>query len=267
MSGGEDYTPGGICGLEIKDRAAPSKDIKWVFPDRMEKKGAFKFAAVWVNEFLDARVSEASGMTVGKLFGTARLTRGLMASNWQKKLGAYLMEHHIEEAKAIDYDSVADIEIPRRIAVLYFAERCRDEYDSIAAGDMSALERPDMRARLQLPFSAPNRSSGVPDFPYSKIAEHLKSHSLVECLEPAIQISTVHQAKGRECDAAIFVPTGPPQQNPKEWEVEMMKVYYVGISRGRHITVIMRPSVKDREWNNTASSEAWKALESVLAGA
>lgn len=265
LSGGEDYTPGGICGLEIKDRSAPSKDVKWVFPDRIEKRGAFKFAAVWVNEFLDARESDSEGMTVGRLFGAGRLTRGLMISNWQKKLGSYLMEALGEDKKTVNYDSVSDTEIPAKTAKQYFAERHKIEYESIASGDISILERPDLRARLQLPRSAPSRRSGPLEFPYSRIAEHLQIYSLAECLQPAIQISTVHQAKGRECDVAIFVPTGPPQQNPKEWEVEMMKVYYVGISRGRHMTLIMRPAVKDREWNNTASSEAWKALEDVLA--
>ena len=82
---------------------------------------------------------------------------------------------------------------------------------------------------------------------------------------PKVSIATVHQVKGKECDTAIFIPTGPPYQFFRKWEIPMLKVYYVALTRARDSLYICPPDMGGPIWENTVESQPWRGLENVFA--
>lgn len=194
------------------------------------------------------------------------LTEDLMKEGWEEEWKQYRKRHgHTAEIPAADaeawYSPHAKQYAPSLSHLMAYPE----------------VELLDIVERFASPIDTSSLPSSEKGKPYHKMLQthsqfgslcwstHYEYAGKAESSGGCITLATVHQSKGRECDVAYFVPTGPPETYHRRWEVGMLKTYYVAITRARRATVIMEPVGSPYGWGNTQDSQAWKALERTLA--
>ena len=277
---GTDTFPQGICGAAFQRKpkmSAESSVWNWSW---LEIK-RYKNLAIWVNEYARPDLAEDTGGKVSRILGFFGLTVKSMTTDWETKLAEIIHSRaDIDTEEKLDYKKIRDMdisvkEIKKLISSKITTERTDTTHDEIAEqifnGDTHLIDKiSNIYIRAINPTSYHNEISAPrPTDPldttniYTRIAKTIKEYTYDKCENPQLLIATVHQAKGRECDIAYFHPAGPQRRDHPTLDEDMMRVYYVGISRGRNETNILIPGRNTSDWSYTSRLQAWKYLEPI----
>ena len=277
---GVDTSPQGICGAAFQRKpkvSSDSSDWDWSW---LEVK-RYQNLAIWVNEFARPDLPSDIGGKVSRIVGFFGLTVKSMTSDWEKKLATMVREKtETDETSPLDYKKMRDIElseteIKKLVSRKVTTERTDTTHAEIAeqitSGDTTLIDKiSNTFIRAINPSSYHNEISAPrPTDPldttniYTRISKTLKEYKYDKCENPQLLIATVHQAKGRECDIAYFHPAGPRRRDHPTLDEDMMRVYYVGISRGKAETNILVPGRDTADWSYTSRLKAWSYLHPI----
>ena len=268
---GHPPSPAGVLGSELVFRTESMSPLPRGavlslegIPAGCQRAGS---AALWSACLMEpSEMFKQQGVPASRAAAVAALTAGVCVSKWWEKTPKKLFPK-TENDSLVWNTQKAEYLIPyddwsRKI----LAPKYRRFAEEIAVCAADALFSPPISAR-------PNKMKDEQGSPISparaaeavgSICRSLREFGKDICLSPDLHIATVHQAKGRECEICFLIPTGPPRKDPSQWEDEMLRVYYVGITRAKKEMIVAVPSLTTDAWALTERASSWRGLNETL---